>query len=180
MADARARQVMNEVQIVYGVAHEAFALGAHAESVALLEAHGPEHARGVFHEAQGVQGADALVADVFLTVEEVHELTEHLRIEAHRHGVDGKVAAIEVHLDGAAFHLRQGSGFGIEFEARGGDVHLDFRGVGKVRAAMPLHVGAEAFGGKHEHGGHEFAVLAHAALEPYGQIVRKGHGVSPR
>ena len=43
---------------------------------------------------------------------------------------------------------------------------------------MPLHVGAEAFGGKHEHGGHEFAVLAHAALEPYGQIVRKGHGVS--
>ena len=43
---------------------------------------------------------------------------------------------------------------------------------------MLLHVGAEAFGGEDQHGGHELAVFAHAALETYGQIVGKGHGIA--
>ena len=169
---------MDEVQVVHGVAYEAFGLRAHAEAVTLFEAHGSEHACGVFHEAEGVEHAHTLVLDVFLPVEAVHELAEHGGVQAHGHGVDGEVAAVEVHLDGTALHLRKRTGRGVEFEASGGHVHLYLFGLSQMHMAAALHLRPHALGGEDHHGRHEFAVFTHAALEAYGKAVGKGNGVA--
>ncbi len=97
--DARARQLFHQVQ-GKGVFDEFFPLHADVETVTLLEAHGPDDARGVFHEAQGMDDADGFTLDVALSAEEVHEAPELRLVESQGHGVDGEVAAEEVHLDG--------------------------------------------------------------------------------
>ena len=151
--EARGRQFVQKLQ-GHVVLDKLFRGWADAEVIALLEAHGAQTARGILHEAQGVQNPDHAVPDVLLAAEEVDDLAHGLAVEPYGQGVDGEVAAVEIHLDAGVLHRGQGRRRLIVLEAGRGHVHT-----------LLLSAGS----GEDDHAGEEFFVHAHAAAEDAGE-----------
>ena len=97
-----------------------------------------------------MQHLDAPLLEVVLAVEVVDQGGEPLRVEVHGHGVDGEVAAVQVELDRAVLHGRQGRRVLVVLEPGSG--HVD-----------PGVVGED------HRGGAELLVGVHRAVALFGQ-----------
>ena len=69
--------------------------------------------------------AHRLFLDVAQAVEKVDQLAEAGRVELHRQGVDGEVAAVQVQLEAGELHHRQGGRGVVVFQAGGGHVQAE-------------------------------------------------------
>ena len=99
MPDSRSGKFLEDAQ-AHGIFDQALGLSAYLELETLLEADGADDARRVLHKGQGVQDADDPVLDVLLASEKIHHTSEVGRAEVDGQGIDGKIAPVEVHLQG--------------------------------------------------------------------------------
>ena len=146
-----------------GVAHKLFRGRPEAEVVALLEAHGPQDTGRILHEAQGVEHAYDPVLQIALAAKKVHHLAHGLAVQPYSQGVDGKVPAVEVHLDAAVLDSGHGSRGLVVFEPGRSHVHALF-------PALFVRV---------EHNTREkLLVFAHPAVQTLGKGSRKAKAVA--
>ena len=83
--------------------------GFDLEAKSLLKPYGAQHAGGVIHKGQGMQNAHQPAFQVVQAAPMVVEVTVMGAVKAQGQGVDGEIAAVQVQLDAAALHSRQGS-----------------------------------------------------------------------
>jgi hypothetical protein len=101
-------------------------VAVHPETESRLVANGPQQAGRVLDEAQVVEHADRLLAQVAKAAEEVVRGAEVFGLERRRHRVDREVSARKIVSQGRALDLGKGAGSPVELGARRGhvDAHL--------------------------------------------------------
>ena len=153
MVNARTAQLVQQIERQH-VLDEPFRRRVKMEAVTLLEAHGPQAARGILHKAQGMQHANDAVLDVPLPAEKIHHLSIRRTVQPDGEGIDGEIPSEQIHLDGGEFHRGQGRRIFVVFQT--GRSHVD----AQLLAVRP---------GVDDHRSHELLVLAHPPVKGLGQ-----------